>query len=333
MIEGYQAQNQQVGGLAQGLQVACRVQCLQQAQAPCPGAVTSRPPSTPSFACSYLVQDPRGPYWRFLKCTLPPSLKVASRLALKLDASAREVAAVEGVPRPPPLSPLPFANGEVSARVEGVPGCRRSRRSPLPTARWGCTRASPSYSSTRSIGTQGKHCSSFPLPQSNTWLPPPIPCVQAELEGLLSQQSQLAITMEAELARTEACFRDLEGDVQVRGRGRGGCGGQRDPLRPAAGGRGPALGRLPLPVRKATRAQTRTNRTSPLPPPQVQGNCSEKNQLPPLPPHVQCKCLENDRTAYAPSLPPLVFRVTAQRFNSWRLRSLGWWQPRRTRRD
>ena len=114
MIEGYQAQNQQVGGLAQGLQVACRVQCLQQAQVPCPvAALASRPPSMLSFTCSYLVQDPRGPYWRFLRCTLSPSLQVAARLALKLDASAREVAAVDGVPRPPPLSPLPFANGEV----------------------------------------------------------------------------------------------------------------------------------------------------------------------------------------------------------------------------
>ena len=48
------------------------------------------------------------------------------------------------------------------------------------------------------------------------WVP------QEELERLLSEQGQLAITMEAELARTEASCRDLEGDVQVEG-ARWGC--------------------------------------------------------------------------------------------------------------
>ena len=41
--------------------------------------------------------------------------------------------------------------------------------------------------------------------------------LQEELEKLLSEQGQLAITMEAEIARTEASCRDLDGDVQVGG--------------------------------------------------------------------------------------------------------------------
>lgn len=40
--------------------------------------------------------------------------------------------------------------------------------------------------------------------------------MQEEIEALLAQQSQLAISMEAELAKSEASCRDLEGDVQVR---------------------------------------------------------------------------------------------------------------------